>query len=89
MAKKNGKKNHLTKKGAKEQIVKALESSLGDLRVALGEKKFNKRVKQATKVLTTGLPKSDKAPAIKTRKIVLENPAGSLVKPEGNSLNPA
>jgi len=82
MAKKN-KKNHLTKQGAREQVVKALESSLGDLKSALGEKKFNKRVKQASRLLTDGLPKADKAGQPKIKKIVLDVPADSLVSQDG------
>jgi len=75
MAKKNSNKNHLTKQGAKDQVIKALETSLGDLRTALGDKKFNKRVKQASRLLTTGLPKTDKSPKPKVKKIVLDNVA--------------
>ena len=74
MAKKNSNKNHLTKRGAKDQVIKALETSLGDLRTALGDKKFNKRVKQASRLLTTGLPKTDKSPKPKVKKIVIDSP---------------
>ena len=83
MAKKNKKKNHLTKQGARDQVVKALESSLGDLKTALGEKKFNKRVKQASRLLSDGLPKADKAVKPKVKKIVLDVPAESLVSQDG------
>ena len=74
MAKKKNKKNHLTKQGAKDQVVKALETSLGDLRIALGDKKFNKRVKQASRLLTDGLPKTDKGLKPKVKKIVIDLP---------------
>ena len=74
MAKKKNKKNHLTKQGAKDQVVKALETSLGDLRIALGDKKFNKRVKQASRLLSDGLPKTDKGLKPKVKKIVIDLP---------------
>ena len=75
MAKKKNKKNNLTKQGAKDQVIKALETSLGDLRLALGDKKFNKRVKQASRLLTDGLPKTDKAIKPKVKKIVIDMPS--------------
>jgi len=75
MAKKKNKKNNLTKQGAKDQVIKALETSLGDLRLALGDKKFNKRVKQASRLLTDGLPKTDKSTKPKVKKIVIEMPS--------------
>ena len=80
MAKKKNKKNHLTKQGAREQVVRALETSLGDLRIALGDKKFNKRVKQASRLLTDGLPKTDKALKPKVKKIVVDVPSESASK---------
>ena len=89
MAKKNKKKNHLTKQGAKDQVVKTLESSLGDLRIALGDKKFNKRVKEASRVLTCGLPKADKVAKPKVKKIVLDMPAENLVSQDGAAFKPA
>ena len=61
----------LTRKTALKQIVKTLESHLGDLHMAIGEKKFNRRVRKASKILATGLPK-EKTKKIKTKKIVLE-----------------
>lgn len=42
-----------------------------DLKETLGEKKFNRKVKKATKVLTTGLPKKKKS---KEKSTVLELP---------------
>ena len=75
MAKKKNKKNNLTKQGAKDQVIKALETSLGDLRLALGDKKFNKRVKQASRLLTDGLPKTDKAIKPTVKKIVIDMPS--------------
>ena len=75
MAKKKNKKNNLTKQGAKDQVIKALETSLGDLRLALGDKKFNKRVKQASRLLSDGLPKTDKAIKPKVKKIVIDMPS--------------
>ncbi|HSB93410.1 MAG TPA: hypothetical protein VLC28_09845 [Flavitalea sp.] len=80
MAKKKNKKNHLTKQGARDQVVNALETSLGDLRIALGDKKFNKRVKQASRLLTDGLPKTDKSSKPNVKKIVLDLPTEGGVK---------
>jgi len=63
------KKPILTKKIARVQIVKTLEKSLADLKVALGEKKFKRRIKKVSRILSTGLPKS-KNKSIKVKKIV-------------------
>ena len=64
------KKPILTKKIARVQIVKTLEKSLADLKVALGEKKFKRRIKKVSRILSTGLPKSSKNKSIKVKKIV-------------------
>jgi hypothetical protein len=58
--KKKSKTQNLSKKVAKAQIERTLESSLADLRNALGKKKFQQRVKKASKLLASGLPKSIK-----------------------------
>ena len=89
MAKKKRNKNHLTKQGAKDQVVKALETSLGDLRIALGEKKFYKRVKQASRLLTDGLPKSDKTSKPKIKKIVLDTPSENVITKDTAAFKPA
>jgi uncharacterized membrane protein YheB (UPF0754 family) len=89
MAKKKRNKNHLTKQGAKDQVVKALETSLGDLRTTLGDKKFNKRVKQASRLLTDGLPKSDKTSKPKVKKIVLDMPTDNSVTKDTAAFKPA
>jgi hypothetical protein len=64
------------KKKTKKQILRqhiatTIAKSLIDLRETLGEKKFNRKVKKATKVLTAGLPKKIKRAR---RKEVLELP---------------
>ena len=72
MAKNNQlKKTRLTKKIARDQIVSTLENSLRDLQYALGEKKFQRRIKKVSKILSTGLPKSQKSKSIKDKNIIL------------------
>lgn len=83
MAKKNNRQNHLTKQGAKEQVVRLLETSLGDLRTALGDKKFKKRIKQAGRLLSDGLPKKDKASKQKIKKLVIDVPSEEKVEQDG------
>ena len=65
------KKVKLTKKIVKKQIVKRLENSLGDLQNFLGTKKFNRRIKKASKLLTIGLPKTSKLKSKEIDKIIL------------------
>ena len=72
MAKKNQfKQAKLTKKVARNQIVSTLENSLGDLQNALGEKKFKRRIKKVSKILSTGLPKRQKGKSIELKNIIL------------------
>ena len=64
------------KKKTKKQILRqhiatTIAKNLMDLRETLGEKKFNRKVKKATKVLTAGLPKKIKS---NKKKQVLELP---------------
>ena len=64
------------KKKTKKQILRqhiatTIAKNLMDLRETLGEKKFNRKVKKATKVLTAGLPKKIKS---NKKKEVLELP---------------
>jgi len=72
MATKKDQKIKLLKKTAHTQIIKTLEDSLGDLHMALGKKKFKKRIKKASKLLTSGLPNSKKDKKIKVKNIILE-----------------
>ena len=65
-----------SKKKTKKQILRqhiatTIAKNLMDLRETLGEKKFNRKVKKATKVLTAGLPKKIKS---NKKKEVLELP---------------
>ncbi len=53
-----------TKKELKKELATKIESALPDIKVSLGEKKFNKRVKKITKLLTEGIHLNGK-----TRKI--------------------
>jgi hypothetical protein len=53
----------------RQHIATTIAKNLMDLRETLGEKKFNRKVKKAAKVLTTGLPKKKKS-----NKKVLELP---------------
>ncbi|HTE24712.1 hypothetical protein [Flavitalea sp.] len=64
------------KKKTKKQILRqhiatTIAKNLMDLRETLGEKKFNRKVKKATRVLTAGLPKQKKSDK---KKEVLELP---------------
>ena len=55
----------------RQHIATTIAKNLMDLRETLGEKKFNRKVKKATKVLTAGLPKKKKSDK---KKEVLELP---------------
>jgi len=55
----------------RQHIATTIAKNLMDLRETLGEKKFNRKVKKATKVLTAGLPKKIKE---KKNKQTLELP---------------
>lgn len=55
----------------RQHIATTIAKNLMDLRETLGEKKFNRKVKKATKVLTAGLPKKKKSDR---KKEVLELP---------------
>jgi hypothetical protein len=59
---------NITKKIARVQVRKALENSLNDLQTALGKKKFDRRIKEATRILLRGLPKSTKDKSEKSKK---------------------
>ena len=71
MANNQAKKTRLTKKVARDQIVSTLQNSLSDLQYALGEKKFQRRIKKASKILSTGLPKGKKSKYSKDKNIIL------------------
>ena len=64
---------------AGEKILKAvtdqLHTSLTDLKVQLGEKKFNKRIKKAAKLLVSGIEKKPvkKVIAKPTKKVVTKS----------------
>ena len=73
MADQKTKKPAYTKNAAKEQVTKALNASLGELKKALGEKKFERRIKKATRLLIDGLPKAPKPKKVKAKKIVLKS----------------
>jgi|GEM_PF-3529994 len=81
------KKSQLTRKRALVHIEKMLESHLGDLHMALGEKKFKRRIKKVSKMLTSGLPKDKKrkleSDAIVTEPILEESmPMRIIVEPQ-------
>ena len=48
-----------TKKQLKKDLEFKIESALPELKTSLGEKKFHRRVKKATKVIVQGLHKKD------------------------------
>lgn len=53
--KKSSAKSAETKKQLKKELAVKIESALPELKQTLGEKKFNKRVKKVTGVLTQGI----------------------------------
>jgi len=74
MATKNKNKDKkvvLTKKLVKVQILNTLQNSLGHLENAIGKKKFQRRIKKASKILITGLSKSTKSKGVKLKNIIL------------------
>ena len=44
-----------TKKELKKELATKIETALPDIKVSLGEKKFNKRIKKVTKLLIEGM----------------------------------
>lgn len=48
-----------SKKELKKELAHKIEVALPEIKEGLGKKKFNKRVKKATKVLTAGLHLND------------------------------
>lgn len=60
----------ITRKSAREQIEKAL-FNLEDLQTVLGKKKFKRRIKQAGRLFSDGLPKSlvEKKPKQNLKKV--------------------
>lgn len=61
----------LTKQIARDQIERTLGTSLGDLKSAIGKKKFERRMKKVVKILSDGLPKAPKTKTIKVKNIIL------------------
>ncbi len=55
MAKKKSGNTPQTKKQIKKELAGKIESAVPEIKVRLGEKKFNKRIKKATRLLTEGL----------------------------------
>ena len=76
----------LTKQVAREQIEKVLGTSLGDLQVTLGKKKFERRVKKVVRLLTDGLPKAQKTKKIKVKNIILPGNDKKILSKDSNGL---
>ena len=55
-----GMKKKTKKQLLRQHIATTIAKNLLDLRDTLGEKKFNRKVKKAAKVLTAGMPKKKK-----------------------------
>lgn len=64
-------KHVYTREAARQLIENALKSLEG-LQAVLGEKKFNRRIKKASKLFTSGLPKSKTKKKGKTKQNVEE-----------------
>src|SRR5690349_16761539 len=81
----------LTRKVAREQITRTLETALGDLQSALGKKKFDRRIKKAVKMLSAGIPKASKAKSLKVKNIILPGPdqKSILSKDSNGSIEPS
>jgi hypothetical protein len=57
-----------TQQDIRDQIISAMESVAG-LKAILGEKKFNKRIKKASKIVAQGFPKKIKTLKPKNKKL--------------------
>lgn len=55
MAKKSSDKSNQMKKQLKKDMAGKIASALPEIRVKLGKKKFDRRIKKATKLLTEGI----------------------------------
>jgi hypothetical protein len=60
MADKAKNNNPVSRRSARWQIEKMLETNLHELEQLLGRKKFQRRISKASKMLTEGLPKGKK-----------------------------
>lgn len=60
MADKSKNNNTVSRRSARWQIEKMLETNLHELEQLLGRKKFQRRISKASKLLTEGLPKGKK-----------------------------
>lgn len=78
------KKKQPVKKTASSEIIPVLTSALLSLKEKLGEKKFEKRIKKAAKMMTSGIKSvSSKIPVAKkkaSRKVVAKKATGVPVK---------
>lgn len=71
--------NKTGKKNFRKEVSHQLEISLGKLKERLSEKKFNSRLKKATKILTKGID-IDKKEQPQKKKPVIEVPSVALVE---------
>ena len=69
-----------SKKDLKHDIIQKLETALVHLKEMLGEKKFNAKIKKASKIFTHATPKKPKVKKVKTvvKKVI---PAAKKIKP--------
>jgi hypothetical protein len=71
----------MTHKEIKKDVQSKLEAALVSLKTLLGEKKFNNRIKKASKLLSEGLGKEEKPEAPKVI-VAKEVPAKKTVAPK-------
>jgi hypothetical protein len=91
MAEKEKNNKTLPKKSARWQIEKMLETNLHELEQLLGRKKFQRRIRKASRLLTEGLPKGKKNKKDEEKSLVWPVPTRpDLIVPqtpsEGNRL---
>lgn len=71
----------MTHKEIKKDVQSKIEAALVSLKTLLGEKKFNNRIKKASKLLSEGLGKEEKPEAPKTD-VAKAAPAKKTVAPK-------
>ena len=88
MAKAKQSQEKVKKASVRKQVAEKLTNDFGDIKKALGDKQFSKRVKKASKILSEGIEKKAAEPkAAKVKKAIKPQPAKSKKKVAKKAVN--
>lgn len=73
-----------TKKELKKELANKIEAALPEIEKSLGKKKFNKRLKKATRLLTKGIHLNGTDKKIKTNKKTSQSKKKQVVKKQAD-----